>query len=47
VTNSSFALDGRSPADFDVVILPTFEFEMGDGTRQTTIFGLIGRYSIG
>lgn len=46
VTKLAFKLDGRSPEDLDVVILPTFEFLMGNGMRQTTIFGLIGRYSM-
>ena len=45
-TRLVFQLDDKSPSDFDVVILPTFEFEMGNGMRQTTIFGLIGRYSM-
>ena len=33
--------------DLDVAILATFEFEMRDGTRQTAVFGLLGRYSLG
>ena len=46
IVTLTFALQGRPAADLDVVVLPTFAFNMGDGNRQTTIFGLIGKYSL-
>lgn len=46
-TRLVFALADRDVADFDLVVLPTLGFETGDGMAQTTIFGLIGRFSLG
>lgn len=46
LTTLEFSVTDRSLDELDLVILPTIEFEMGDGVRQTTVFGLIGRYSL-
>lgn len=45
VTLLEFDLDG--PADeHELMVAPTFQFEKGDGSTETTIFGAVGRYSI-
>ena len=46
VTTLMFQLDAPTARGLDLVVLPTIEFEKKDGTRETTIFGLIGRYSL-
>ena len=45
-TRLVFAVGDQRATEFDLVILPTFTFDKGDGRPETTIFGLLGRYSL-
>lgn len=46
VTTLHYALADADGAMIDVVVLPTIGFELKNGERQTTIYGLLGRYSL-
>lgn len=45
-TTLVFDLDDRSAAGWSAVLLPTIDYALGNGDRQTSIFGFVGHYAL-
>ena len=45
-TTLVFDLGGRLAEDWTAVLLPTIEYALGNGDRQTSIYGLVGHYAL-
>ncbi len=42
----AFDLAGRASTRWSVVFLPTIDYQLANGDRQTSIFGLVGHYAL-